>query len=878
MKYLLLSIFLILSLSLDAQQPLFEWAKQLEGVGGGSGVYNSGWEIETDVFGNVITVGRYSGQIDADPGTGTRILSTNGNTDGFVLKQDTDGNHLWSYSFGGSSFDNITSVISDSSGNVFIGGQFQNTVDFEPGSGQHIYTATQNDGFILKLSAAGALLWVKIFVGQDAEIINALDVDAQGNLYAVGDFREEIDLDPGVGTDIRTNNEPRDVFIVKLDPQGNYVWGRTFGGDVEDSGYDIVVGADNSITTTGRTRSASVDFDPSAGVDLQNNHGDYDIFIHRMDINGNYQWAHMIGGSNNDQGTAVILDTSTNIIVCGKYWGTVDFDPGQGISGLTAGGAWDNFVLKLDAQGQFIWVKDIKTQGMSFDTDVILDANGHIWSFGILSINGDMDPGPGVYILTGQGFDGFLQKMDLDGNFLWAGQFANAQTIRAHAVAADRDGNVFLTGDFKDEGDFDPNQGVHQLTNNGVDEIYIVKLSQCKNTTTTETISACGPYTWIDGNTYTDNNNTATHLLQSAGGCDSLIVLDLTILNEESTDVISSCGPYTWIDGVTYDENNNSATHVLQTTQGCDSTIYLDLTVIEVEATITEINDTLFADPSYDTYQWLNCETNTLIPGATLFYYVPPVTGNYAVIVSKNGCIDTSDCHFIEIPDLSNFSLGADTVLCADETLLLDVSTYGGTFLWQDGSTEGEYLVEQEGQFWVEITNNSGTVRDTIEVSFDTLYYDDFSTELDLCIGEELEIKIGPESQSYLWSDQSTSSHFLFTAPGEYWVEVSNAGCKEKIDFIVAEANCAPVIQMPNVFSSNGDKINDVFTPLAVENISEMQTIIMNRWGNVIFETDNPAVMWTGEGMNEGTYFWVLRYVGTNGERGEVHGTVNLEK
>ena len=87
-------------------------------------------------------------------------------------------------------------------------------------------------------------------------------------------------------------------------------------------------------------------------------------------------------------------------------------------------------------------------------------------------------------------------------------------------------------------------------------------------------------YTWIDGNTYTSSNNTATHILTNAAGCDSIITLNLTILNTSGVDIQSHCDSYTWIDGNTYTSSNNTATVTLVNDAGCDSVVTLDLTIL----------------------------------------------------------------------------------------------------------------------------------------------------------------------------------------------------------------------------------------------------------------------------------------------------------
>ena len=126
------------------------------------------------------------------------------------------------------------------------------------------------------------------------------------------------------------------------------------------------------------------------------------------------------------------------------------------------------------------------------------------------------------------------------------------------------------------------NTATYTLTNAaGCDSVVTLDLTIINSTTGTDLITACHSYTWIDGNTYTSNINTATFTLQTANGCDSVVILDLTINNSTTgTDLITACDSYTWIDGNTYNSNNNTATFTLQTANGCDSVVSLNLTII----------------------------------------------------------------------------------------------------------------------------------------------------------------------------------------------------------------------------------------------------------------------------------------------------------
>jgi beta-glucanase (GH16 family) len=133
---------------------------------------------------------------------------------------------------------------------------------------------------------------------------------------------------------------------------------------------------------------------------------------------------------------------------------------------------------------------------------------------------------------------------------------------------------------------------------------YIRVYQQGTSSTTTDTQNACDTYSWIDGNTYISNNNTATFDLPDAQGCDSTILLDLTINSSYlGSDIQTACDSYTWIDGNTYTTNNNSAALQYTAINGCDSTIILNLIInpsTSFELTETAIDSYTLNGVTYD--------------------------------------------------------------------------------------------------------------------------------------------------------------------------------------------------------------------------------------------------------------------------------------
>lgn len=182
----------------------------------------------------------------------------------------------------------------------------------------------------------------------------------------------------------------------------------------------------------------------------------------------------------------------------------------------------------------------------------------------------------------------------------------------------------------------------------GCDSLITINLTINYPNASIDSISTCNSYTWIDGITYTTSNNSATDTLTNISGCDSIITLNLTIeYSATGTDTRTECDSLEWIDGITYYANNNTATYNIigGAVNSCDSLVTLDLIINTVSGSVTQLGEQLTADESNATYQWLKCPEMTPIIGDTNQTYTATENGNYAVMITKNGCSTTSECH-----------------------------------------------------------------------------------------------------------------------------------------------------------------------------------------------------------------------------------------
>jgi hypothetical protein len=189
---------------------------------------------------------------------------------------------------------------------------------------------------------------------------------------------------------------------------------------------------------------------------------------------------------------------------------------------------------------------------------------------------------------------------------------------------------------------------------NGCDSVVTLNLILNQPDAVTQTVNACGSYTWIDGVNYTASTSSPSVTLTNIHGCDSVVSLNLTISNQTTagTDIITACLSHQWIDGITYTSSTSSPTYILTGSNGCDSTVTLNLTIINVNTTVVQNGITLTAQATSATFFWIDCSTMAIVPGQMSSVFTPTINGIYAVIVTQNGCSDTSSCFTVSGIDL----------------------------------------------------------------------------------------------------------------------------------------------------------------------------------------------------------------------------------
>lgn len=323
----------------------FIWAKGLVGT---SVTYTTSLKI--DDLGNLYCTGSFRDTTDFDPGPSAfQLISDRFSSDIFILKLDASGNFAWAKQMGATSYNNIGfSITTDSRGEVYTTGSFgHGTVDFDPGANTFNLTTTSFGEaiYIQKLDTNGHFVWAKQIDGFQGR---SLRTDQNNNLYVAGQFRGTVDFDPGSATTyhLTAGNSGDDVFVLKLDANGDFVWAKNFGGNKNENTAGLTLDSKNNLYTYGRFRDTA-DFDPGPQISNRISYGGEDMFIQKLDSNGQFISVNHFGGSGFDLIYSVTSDSKDNIYACGTFSDTVYFHAGSQLVNRISLGGLDNFTLKL---------------------------------------------------------------------------------------------------------------------------------------------------------------------------------------------------------------------------------------------------------------------------------------------------------------------------------------------------------------------------------------------------------------------------------------------------------------------------------------------------------------------------------------------------
>ena len=454
LKYLVFSALVLLVFPASTLAMVHEWSIS---CGGPQSQYVH--SIATDPAGNILITGSFYGTVDFGGGD----LVCAGGSDVFVAKFDAAGNHLWSIGSGDGEYQNSRCVAADGAGNVIITGYFRGVLDF---GGTPLVSSDSYDIFIAKFDADGNVIWNIRRGGQYGQYGHGVAVDEPGDVIVVGGFEGTVNFGGGVHTADGTTyaHQPEDVFIVKLDPNGGYLWSFDFGDNGSDTGSSLALDASGNIFMTGYFWNG-LDF----GGGALSSTGNEDIFLVKFDAAGNHLWSSAFGDSlstfGRHYGRDIDVDGAGNVVITGTYEYGVDFG-----GGLITGEAGDNpYVAVFDPIGNHLWSRGFSSPSTDEAWGVAADFNGNVTITGSLYGTSGLDFGGGL--ISGDAGDHiYLAQFDLLGNHLWSQGFPHGTGMSVTAVGF---GDIVATGRYGETVDF----GGGVLTSEGNADIYLAKFS-----------------------------------------------------------------------------------------------------------------------------------------------------------------------------------------------------------------------------------------------------------------------------------------------------------------------------------------------------------------------------------------------------------------
>jgi len=266
---------------------------------------------------------------------------------------------------------------------------------------------------------------------------------------------------------------------------------------------------------------------------------------------------------------------------------------------------------------------------------------------------------------------------------------------------------------------------------------------------------------------------------------------------------------------------------------------------------------TLTPNINVDNFLWQDGSSN---PNLTV-----SSAGTYWLEVSQGDC-SARDSVVISVNSLPQLDLGPDQTLCSGETAVLDAGPDADFYFWGNGSTNQTLSVNTTGRYSVEVEQNGCTTTDEVQVNFEQAFPLNLGPDIEQCSDLSLSLRVPSGlSGSWIWNDGSTGATLPITESGTYWLEL-NSVCTVRDSIEISLIECLRFqYYAPNSFSPNEDGINDEFKVFFPEGlpISDFSLQIYDRWGGLLFTTQDPNTAWDGKKrgvlLPTGAYFWRMQ-------------------
>jgi hypothetical protein len=674
----------------------------------------------------------------------------------------------WQKSLGGSNNDYGYSAKQTPDGGYIVAGTAAST-NFNV-TGNH----GGNDYWVVKLNAAGSIVWQKTYGGADDDDAKDIQLTPDGGYIVAGNTYS-------TNGDITLNNGQNDYWVVKLDSNGNIVWQKTLGGE----SYDYA----ESITLTNDGGYAIAGYSFSVGGNVTGNHGFFDYWIVKLDSNGNLVWQNALGGTDVEEAYSIRLTTDNGFIVAGST-----YSPNSGnVTGNHGTNTRDYWIVKLNANGSLVWQKALggSINDAAYDVQQTTDG-GYIVAGYAQSNNGDVTNNHGS-------LDYWIVKLDSNGNLIWQKALGGSSSDWAYSIAQTTDGGFVVTG-------YTSSNNGDVTGNNGAFDYSTMKLDANGNLVWQKSLGSTDDDTAFDVLQTTDGGYLLTGSAGANGGnvtgnhgfndywIVKLAAPELvTPICEAQTSVpiISNNAPYC-TDSTLYVGAAN------YNTDFCYGQTYLLCTATPDSSILAQNTTGIFnlADLGITAGNYVVVALNyfhATLQADTLssLNQLATLCANYqSISIAVQACTPCSN------PLTPNIT--GNTTICQGSSTTLNAGAGYATYLWNNGATTQTINALTFGNYAVVVTDANGcTGNDQVSVTIASSIIVNATSTNGSCGGNNGTATVtanGSSNYTYLWSNSQTTQTINNLSAGTYTVTVTSGICNATASVVISTGNVTPTI------------------------------------------------------------------------------------
>ena len=637
------------------------------------------------------------------------------------------------------------------------------------------------------------------------------DLDSEGNIFVVGHGKGGFYISYE-NTDYAMNGQG-DAFLAKFSPEHQLIWFKTLGANGDrDEAMDVHVDRDDNVLVL---LSAADDYftfngDTIAGIDSPGFNGGEGVIL-KIDNDGNYLWHD--DGSVSSSFEHVTTDSSGNVYLTGWFMSFIELDDSLTLVNSSVGTTRDMLLAKYSSSGNILWAKQVggdQHNDWAFGYNVAYDwESGKVIVLGRYNNEVEFET---ATLFTTEAYSAFLAAYDVDGNELWVTSLFNGGGAYCKGLDISTNGIIGVSG-YNLSFSHDARVAFYDLNGTPVMERIYPATSECKmNSLAFDQTGNC----FITG-------NLTGQLLIGSSPDDTIIEAPANTITWGFMLKLDADQNFSWSrilparneNKVSYKQNRILYSGQFQLpfvyNYGWDTLPALVLNPIFAEfrdpfCPVTFGGDTTICQGDTLTLNAIGPNSEQLWQdGSTDPVFQVSQEGLYWV-ESNSECGSFTDSVYVFFAEPPVIELGNDTTLCSDELLILNVSTFGASYLWNDSTNSATLEVWEQGMYYVDVSVNGCNAFDTIVVDYYPIIDTDLGNDTALCLSDSLILDATFSNATYLWQDNSTDSTFLVEESGTYWVDVSVGNCSVRDSIHVIETSLAlDIVENGNVLSCPGD-------------------------------------------------------------------------